>query len=452
VRTVPGRGGVSGLPTDDAGAIDALDFALFRKLARRLSPFLMLLYLVAYLDRVNLSFAALTMNQDLGIGPRMFGLGSGIFFVGYLLLEVPSNLALERFGARRWIARIMISWGIVSSMMALTHGPISYLSLRFLLGVAEAGFFPGIILYLTYWLPAAERTRLNALFILAIPIASVVGAPLSTALLQLDGRLGLAGWQWLFLLEGLPAVVLGFVVLRLLPDGPADARFLTADEKQRLQDLLARERSSPPQQHAGLRQTALWQTLTSPGVLALSLVYFGLMIGLYGLGFWIPKILVQRGLSVRLAGWSTAIPYALGAVLMWLWSRHSDRTRERLWHIVIAAAAGAAGVALAGLADNGVLATLGFALGAGGVFAAMPAFWTYAARTLEGQAAAGGIAMINSLGNLGGFVGPFVMGWLRQSTGAYTSGLFAVAGFLLLAAVVAWLQGRQAMTAAGGLR
>jgi ACS family tartrate transporter-like MFS transporter len=192
--------------------------------------------------------------------------------------------------------------------------------------------------------------------------------------------------------------------------------------------------------------------LTSPGVLALSLVYFGLMIGLYGLGFWIPKILAQRGLSVRLAGWSTAIPYALGAVLMWLWSRHSDRTRERLWHIVIAAAAGAAGVALAGLADNVVLATFGFALGAGGVFAALPAFWTYAARKLEGQAAAGGIAMINSLGNLGGFVGPFVMGWLRQSTGAYTSGLFAVAGFLLLAAVVAWLQGRKAMTALGDLR
>jgi ACS family tartrate transporter-like MFS transporter len=442
VTVVPGRRSASRVLATDDAVIGALDLALFRKLARRLSPFLMLLYLVAYLDRVNLSFAALTMNPDLEIGPRMFGLGSGIFFVGYLLLEVPSNLALERFGARRWIARIMISWGIVSSMMALAHGPVSYLSLRFLLGVAEAGFFPGIILYLTYWLPAAERTRLNALFILAIPIASVVGAPLSTALLQLDHRLGLAGWQWLFLLEGLPAVVLGFAVLRLLPDGPADALFLTAEEKQRLQDLLARERSSAPQKHAGLKQT-----LTSPGVLALSAVYFGLMIGLYGLGFWIPKILAQRGLSVRLAGWSTAIPYALGAVLMWLWSRHSDRTRERLWHIVIAAASGAAGVALAGLADNVVLATLGFALGAGGVFAAMPAFWTYAARKLEGQAAGAGIAMINSLGNLGGFVGPFVMGWLRQSTGAYTSGLFAVAAFLLLGAVVAWWQGRKATTA-----
>lgn len=420
------------------GTLDrTLDRALFRKLARRLMPFLMLLYLAAYVDRVNLSYAALTMNQDLGISPRMFGLGSGIFFLGYLLLEVPSNLALRRFGARRWIARIMISWGVVSAAMALTRGPTSYLCLRLLLGVAEAGFFPGIILYLTYWLPAAQRTRLNALFLLAIPMSTVLGSPLSTGLLMLDQAWGLAGWQWLFLLEGIPAVVLGAVVLRVLPDGPEQARFLTIDEKARVRRMLEQEPAAPAK-HASLKQALL-----NRRVLALSVVYFGLMIGLYGLGFWIPRMLTRMGLSLRATGWTTVLPYAFGAALMWWWSRHADRTRERLWHLVIAGAVAAAGVAVAALAHHVVLAVVGFSLGAGGVFAAMPVFWTLAARGLEGRAAAGGIALINSLGNLGGFVGPFVMGWLRQSTGAYASGLFAVAGFLLLSAVVAAGYGRK---------
>ena len=426
-------------PLIDRETDPEFDRALFRKFARRLMPFLMLLYLVAYLDRVNLSYAALTMNQDLGISARMFGLGSGIFFVGYLLLEVPSNLALRRFGARRWIARIMISWGVVSAMMALTRGPASYLALRFLLGVTEAGFFPGIILYLTYWLPAAQRTRLNALFLLAIPVSSVIGSPLSTSVLELNRSLGLAGWQWLFLLEGLPAVVLGLMVLRLLPDGPEQARFLTGEEKQRVRRMLAQEQAASPP-HNSLRQA-----LMNRGVLALSAVYFGLMIGLYGLGFWIPKMLTHLGLSLRMAGWTTVLPYAFGAALMWLWNRRANSVREQVWRLVIAGIVAAAGVGMAALAHHIVLAVAGFSLGAGGVFAAMPVFWTLASRGLEGEAAAGGIALINSLGNLGGFVGPFLMGWLRQSTGAYVSGLFAVAGFLLLAAMVAWGYGARSL-------
>ncbi len=410
---------------------------LFRKLARRLAPFLMLLYFIAYLDRVNLSFAALTMNRDLGIGPRLFGLGSGIFFFGYLLLEVPSNLILQRVGARRWIARIMISWGIVAVCMALVRGPASYLSLRFLLGVAEAGFFPGIILYLTYWLPSAERTRLNALFILAIPLSSVIGSPLSSYLLELDGKLGLAGWQWLFILEGIPAILLGLVVLFALPDGPEKASFLTSGEREEIARSLERERKSQPPHHFGLQAA-----LVSPVVLLLSFVYFGLMLGLYGLGFWIPKILANLGLSVRLTGWSTALPYAIGALMMWFWSRNSDRTGERLWHLILAMVVSAAGIALAGFSHEIVLATVGFAMGAGGVFAGMPVFWTMASRRLEGSAAAGGIALINSLGNLGGFVGSFAMGWLRQATQSYASGLFAIASSLLVCAAVAWLSQR----------
>jgi ACS family tartrate transporter-like MFS transporter len=311
-------------------AQDALASAI-RKATVRLIPFLCLAYTINFLDRVNVGFAALHMNADLGFSPSVFGFGAGIFFLGYIAFEIPSNLALQRFGARIWIARIMISWGIVASAMALVTSETGFYAMRLLLGIAEAGFFPGIILYLTYWFPAAERARIIALFMASVPLATVFGGPLSGALLEMHGVLGLAGWHWLFVIEGLPAIVLGIAALKVLTDKPAEARWLSEDERQALTATLAAEAEATKV----VGYADLGAALTRPRVLALGVLYFLIVIGLYGIGFWMPQVVEGFGLDPIEVGFLTAIPYLFAASAMVLWGRHSDKTGERRWHIAL---------------------------------------------------------------------------------------------------------------------
>lgn len=394
--------------------------AVIRKAARRLIPFLCLLYFVAFLDRVNVGFAALTMNQDLGLSASAYGLGAGIFFLGYFLFEVPSNLLLKRFGARRWIARIMLTWGVISILMAFVTGPVSFWILRFLLGVAEAGFFPGIILYLTYWFPNSHRGAVVGFFVLANPLSTVVGAPLSTVLLN-TSLFGLAGWQTMFIVEGIPAVILSFFVLKLLADSPAHAKWLTREECATLEAAIAREQR--PDQHASLRDA-----FTSGRVWLLAVIYFGLNFGVYGFGFWAPQMIKSVGhFTNSETGLVTMLPYAFGAMAMFFWGRHSDRTRERVWHLVLPAMLGATGFLLGSYADNVWVVIACYTLGAMGILGAMPVFWTFPTSILTGTAAAGGIALINSIGTLSGYVGPVLLGKLKDLTGEYHTGLIVLA-------------------------
>jgi ACS family tartrate transporter-like MFS transporter len=305
--------------------------ATLRKVAGRLIPFLGLLYFFAFLDRVNVGFAALTMNADLGISAAAFGIGSGIFFIGYILCEVPSNVMLERFGARLWIARIMISWGILSAAMAFVQGPKSFYAVRFLLGIAEAGFFPGIIFYLTCWFPSQHRARIIALFMIALPLSSVIGAPISTSLLGIEA-LGLKGWQWMFLLEAIPTIVLGIAVLAVLPDRPSDATWLNEAEKRWLQSELAREHAGASHDHA----SSLREALMLPRVWRSGLVYFCILVGLYGFSFWLPQIIASLGEMTNVqVGLVTMIPYSLACIGLVLWGRHSDATEERALHVAL---------------------------------------------------------------------------------------------------------------------
>ena len=410
---------------------------VLRKVALRLIPFLGLLYFVSFLDRVNVGFAALTMNADIGLSASAFGLGAGIFFIGYFLFEIPSNLILQRVGARRWIARIMLTWGVISMAMAFVTGPASFLAMRFLLGVAEAGFFPGIILYLTYWFPASERGRIIGAFMIAIPLSNVVGAPLSTMLLDMP-LFGLSGWQTMFIVEGLPAVLLGLAVALWLPDGPADARWLTPEEKRTLQRLIDAERPA----HGGAR---LRDAMTSGRVWLFAAIYFGLVTGLYGLGFWAPQIVRGLGtLSNREVGLLTAIPYLVAALVMVFWGRHSDARGERVWHVAIAALLGAAGFVVSAYVADPVVSLAALTAGAVGIYSAVPVFWTMPTAMLSGTAAAAGIALINSIGNLAGYVAPFAIGRLRDVTGSYSAGLLVLAAGMLLAALLTALAVPQA--------
>ena len=399
----------------------------------RLIPFLFALYVVSYLDRVNVGFAALHMNADLGLGPEIFGLGAGIFFLGYFLFEVPSNLLMLRFGARLWIGRIMISWGLVSCAMALTGGVTSFLVLRFLLGLAEAGFFPGMILYLSQWFPAAERARAVALFMTATALAGVVGGPISGALLRMHGLGGVAGWQWLFVLEGLPAVVLGIVVLARLPDGPHEARWLDADERAWLLAHLAAEREA--QSAAGGH--AVRDAFTARAVWRLAAVYFGIVFGFYGISFWLPQI-VQAfgGLDELEIGLVSAVPYVAAALAMVWVGRSSDRSGERRWHVAGPALVGALGLAASALVDDRVAALGALSLAAAGIWGALGPFWTLPTAVLSGPGAAAAIALVNSVGNLGGFVGPSVVGFLHGATGGFGAAMGVMAAVLLAAAVL----------------
>ena len=403
---------------------------LYRTITRRLVPFLVLLYFVAYLDRINISFAALTMNRDLHIDPSFYGFAAGIFFFGYFLFEVPSNLMLLRVGARRWIMLIMIAWGIVSVATAFVQGPRSYIVLRFLLGAAEAGFYPGVILYLTFWLPPSVRSSVMAMFVTANPLSSIIGAPLSAQILRLNHFGGLKSWQLLFLIEGAPAILLGAFVFYLLPDVPEHASWLTAEQKRTLQDHLSA--ANPP--HTGEEHSLLDAFTAQPRVYGWSLAYFLLMLGSYVLSFWIPTVLASRGIGLASLGWLTALPYCAAIVSMILWSRNSDRRRERRIHLSAAYLAGACGFLLAGFAPNAAVAIVGFSIAAVGVLSALPVFWSTSTLELAGPMVGAHIAVINSIGNLGGFCGPYLMGWLRENTHSYLAGLVTIAFFLLCGA------------------
>jgi D-galactonate transporter len=409
------------------------------KTARRLIPVMCLLYFINYVDRVNVGFAALTMNKDLGLTATAFGLGAGLFFVGYFLFEVPSNLALHRFGARLWITRIVVTWGLVATAMAFIQGPGSFYTMRVLLGIAEAGFFPGMILFLSYWFPRRERARMTSLFFAALPLSTVLGAPVSTWLIsQGHGMFGLAGWRFMYLVEGLAAVALGYVAYRFLVDRPDKARWLTAEEKRWLTETIAAEDAEVAKGH---RQSVL-RALANPRVLTLSLVYFGVVFGLYAIGFFLPQIIdgfqEQFGVtySVVQIGLITACPYAVAVVAMLLWSRHSDRTGERVWHVATPAFLGATAVAVALQLGSPLLTMAAITLAAVGIFCAIPTFWQLPSTFLTGTAAAAGIGLINSIGNLSGFLGPYLTGWLKDSTGSFQAGMLAIAGFMALAGLV----------------
>jgi ACS family tartrate transporter-like MFS transporter len=411
--------------------------AAITKAARRLLPFLCLCYVVNFLDRVNVGFAALHMNADLGFSPSIYGAGAGIFFAGYILFEIPSNLALQRFGARLWIARIMISWGLIACAMALVHSETSFYVMRFLLGVAEAGFFPGIILYLTYWFPAATRARIVSLFMAAVPLATVIGGPVSGALLELHGFGGLKGWHWLFIIEGLPAIVLGVIALKFLDDRPEDARWLSVAERRALAETLAAEAKATRQTgYAGLGQA-----LTRPRVLTLGLIYFCIVVGLYGIGFWMPQVIQTFGLDPLRIGFLTAIPYLVAAIGMVLWGARSDRTDERIWHIALPLLMGGAALAWSAFSGPLGLTMVALTLATLGIYAAVSTFWSLPTAILTGTGAAAGLALINSMGNVSGLVSPGLIGVIREATGSFTAALLFLAGALLVGAIIVLLFG-----------
>ena len=417
----------------------ALEARTIGKVTRRLIPFLILCYFVAYLDRVNVGFAALTMKVDLGLTDKVYGFASGVFFLAYFLFEVPSNLFLERLGARRWIARIMFSWGIVSGGAAFVGGETGFVIQRILLGIAEAGFFPGIIFYLTLWFPQAYRGRIVGAFMAAIPASSVIGAPLSSLLLYLDGYGGLHGWQWMFIIEALPAVILAFVVLNYLTDRPADALWLADDERAWLAERMAREQRTREQAH----QLSVGRALLNPRVLALGLVYFGAVATNYGIGFWLPQIIQGfGGLSKLQIGLITAIPYVVG--------RRSDRLGERVFHVAFPLGVSVVAIAAAALLDDPFLKMTALTITGFGAFAVLGVFWTLPAGILSGAAAAAGIAVINATGNLAGFVGPFAMGWIKDATGSFSYGLLLISALALLSLVTVLIIGHDGRTEAAG--
>ncbi len=417
--------------TTAAEATAAFGRATLAKVAWRLLPFLLLLYVVAWLDRVNIGFAALQMNADLGFSSAVYGFGAGIFFVGYAAFEVPSNLILVRVGARLWIARIMITWGILSVAMMFVTGPISFYVLRFLLGVAEAGFLPGIIYYLGNWFPAAERARALSWFMLAIPLSTVVGGPLAGALLTLDGWHGLEGWQWLFLLEGVPAVVLGLVVLGFLTDRPELAVWLEPNERHWLAERIAREQRAAHARHG----VDLKAALVHPTVWLLGLMLFACQCGSYGLTLWIPQIVSGlSGLPDFTVSMISALPYVAAALGMIAIGASSDRTGERFLHIAVPSALGAVGFILSAYFTSPLPGMIALTVAAVGDLGTRGPFWALPTRFLTGSAAAAGIALINTMASLGGFVGPSAVGLVRQITGSFAGGLVFLALLLLLAA------------------
>jgi len=408
------------------------------KVAWRLVPFLMLCYFIAYLDRVNIGFAGASMIRDLGLSAGVFGGAAGIFFIAYFFFEVPSNMALDRFGARIWIARIMLTWGLVAGAQAFVTGEFSLKIVRLLLGVAEAGFFPGIIFFLTLWFPSAYRARIIGLFMFAIPISTVIGAPISGLILNLDGFEGLHGWQWMFLIEALPALLMSLAVLTYLTDRPRNATWLTREESAWLQERLDAERATREREGA-----ASWLRSTlDPRVIALGFVYMGCNIPQYGLSFFLPQIVKAfGGLSNFQVGLITALPYAVGAIGMILWSRHSDATRERKWHAIIPLLVIVVGLMLAANTPDPTLKMVFVCVAGLGFFTVLPIFWTLPTSFLSGAGAAAGIAAVNSIGNLGGYFGPQVFGWLKDATGGEFAGMAFLAACALIGAIIVFVLG-----------
>lgn len=423
----------------NALAPEAVERRTIAKISWRLLPLVVVLYCIAYIDRTNVSFAALTMNKDLGLTPYVYGFGAGIFFFGYFVFEIPSNLILEKVGARVWIARIMITWGLISALTAFVSGPTSFLVFRFLLGAAEAGFFPGMILYFTYWYPASYRGRVISTLFIAQPVANALAAVMSGAILDnIDGVLGLKGWQWVFILEALPAILIAFVVLSMMTDRPGVAKWLAADERSWIEGRLAEEQRKID----SVGRLSLWRALADPRVLALSMMYLMGVTANYGVVFFLPQIVKGMELSNQMTGFVTAVPYLVGTVGLLAWGYSSDRFNERRWHLIWASLLTAAGLVFAGLFGSSYWALAGMAAAASGIYGSRAAFWPMPSMFLTGTAAAGAIALINATGNLGGYVGPFVVGWIKDSTRSFEAGLYFLAACAIACAVITFFATR----------
>jgi ACS family tartrate transporter-like MFS transporter len=402
-------------------------------------PFLFLLYIVAYLDRINVSFAVLQMREQLGLSDRVYGRAAGMFFAGYFFFQLPSNLVLEKVGVRRWISALMVTWGVISCLMIFIRGPVSFYTMRFLLGAAEAGFFPGIILYMKHWFPANARARAVAWFMTANPIAGVVGSPLSGALMNLHGA-GLSGWQWMFLIEGTPAIVFGATVFWVLSDRPQEASWLKGEERAWLLEKLESER----QGELGLGKASFWEVLISLRIWALSLVYFGVSTTMYGVTLWLPSVIrALSGLSYFWTGVVAVIPFVVTTIAMILVGMHSDRTGERRWHTAIPAFVGAAALVTAAYGSSTALVVAGIGLGLACAEAMVGPFWAMATSQMTGLSAAAGIAVINSLANLGGYYGPDIIGLFRTANGGFRGGLLAIGATVALSGSIALIVGRQ---------
>jgi ACS family tartrate transporter-like MFS transporter len=403
---------------------------VFVKCAWRLIPLMMLLYFANIIDRVNVGFAALTMNKALGFSPAVYGFGAGAFFLGYALFQVPANMILDRVGARRWIFCILLCWGALSAANAAISTSTGFYTVRILLGLVEAGFFPGMILYMTYWFTKAYRARLVAFFMAANPLANIIGAPLSSLILGMNGALGLAGWQWLFLLEGVPAILLAFAVLKYLPDKPRDATWLSENEKALIAAGLAKDDTA--------EQRDFWPALRDPRVYALGIVYFGYSMSFYGVGLWLPQIVQGMGVSNLATGFVIAPCYIAAVIAMISWGRSSDKRNERVWHVALPALMMVAAFLVASLAHSNLVIFLALSLVLVGSMALQGPFWVLPSAFLGGAAAAGGIALINTMGTAaGGFAGPYILGFLKQATGGYAVGMAVLAiGPMLTAAIV----------------
>ena len=417
--------------TDTHAARPEATRGAFLKAAWRIVPFVTFGYLLNYMDRNNVGFAALTMNRETGLTATQFGFGAGILFLGYSTCEIPSNIALYHFGARRWLARIMITWGIVSAATAFVAGPRSWYVLRLLLGIAEAGYFPGVTYYLATWFPAEYRARMLAWFLIAVPASTVVGGPVSGLLLQMNGVAGMSGWQWLFFVEGLPVVLLGLAALWLLPDRPEDATFLTAEERLLVRAALDREPREREKRH-------LATALKDPRVLLLAASQFGFIAGSYAIGIWLPQIMKDARLSNLQIGFVTGGCYLLASVAMIAWAEWVARTGKKITHLALACLASAIGLLLAVVFPNFWVSLAWITLALIGTTSARAILWTIPTRFLTGLAAAGGLAFINSVATIGGFVGPYAMGWLRDATGSFSAGLIAMAGLLMVSTLMSW--------------
>jgi ACS family tartrate transporter-like MFS transporter len=412
---------------------NAIEKSAMRKIYIRLLPFAILSYFLAYVDRINVSFAALTMRGDLQMSATAYGFALGTFYWAYFIFEVPSNIAMEKVGARLWIARIMITWGLLAGATAFVAGSTSFGVLRFLLGAAEAGFFPGIVLYFTYWFPSYHHARIVSGFLIGLPIAVAAGAPLSTGLLELDGLLGLRGWQIMFLAEGIPTFVIGIVTLFVLTDKPEQAKFLTQDEKAWLRARLDAERTAKE----SVRTFTLWQSLIDPKVLLLSLNYLGIVTASLGMLFFIPQIIKSIGVTSNMTvGWLTMVPYICGGVGLVIWGFVSDRMNERRWNLLVACIVSTAGLVMAGMTMGTWWALVGMSIAAVGFYGSKGPFWAMPPMFLTGTAAAAAIAWINSIGNLGGFFGPWYVGVMKDATGSFSGGLYGLALLGLVSAFV----------------
>ncbi len=423
----------------------AIEKSAMRKIYVRLLPFAVLSYFLAYIDRINGSFAGLTMRGDLHLTATEFGFAVGTFYWGYFIFEVPSNIVLEKIGARIWIARIMITWGIFAALTAVVAGTTSFATIRFLLGAAEAGFFPGIVLYFTYWFPQHHHARIVSGFLIGLPIAVALGAPVSTALLGLDGAWGLRGWQWLYIAEGIPTVAIGLVTLLVLTDRPEQATFLTAEEKSWLTARLASERRAKE----ALKTFSVWEGFFNPKVLLLALNYFGIVVASLGVLFFMPQILKSFGpISNMTVGWLTMIPYVSGGIGLIVWGRVSDRMNERRWNLLGACVVSTIGLIITGMTMGTWWAMVGLSIATFGFYGSKGPFWSMPPMLMTGTAAAASIAWINSIGNLGGFFGPWYVGAVKDATGSYVGGVYGLAFLCLLSSVICalWLHIPNAVT------